>query len=258
MNITVEERARRTIQRKLGRPVVLNDTGSAASMYDLRIGDAEAPDVAIECVGAVDPIRTEAWNIGPAQGAFRLHLTGNWYVVIKPTSRVSVVRSRLQALLHSCEEHGLSGLVEIDSRLRHLDRELYAAFRSLGIRSIHQMERHGSGEVRLGMTGIGGWVDSKGVSLPAWVGDFLREHPRRDVLSKLHASGARERHAFIPVSIGGVPWPVESYLSSRIDEPPGRSPVLPAPVDAVWITYGSNGLYWDGSSWHLFDATIPA
>jgi hypothetical protein len=42
--------------RRVGRqtPGDVHDDGSQTSMYDLRIGAVEAPDVAIECVGAVN------------------------------------------------------------------------------------------------------------------------------------------------------------------------------------------------------------
>jgi hypothetical protein len=258
MIISIEEGVRRTIQRQLGLPVVLHDTGASRAMYDLRIGSPDAPDIAIECVGAVDPVRTETWNIGPAQAPFTVSVDGDWYVVIGPAARVKAIRARLSGLLRACEELDLDGLVEVNSRLRHLDRHLYGALKSLGIRSLRRLVRSGSGEVRLGMTGMGGWVDSEGSTLPEWIGDFLCDRDREDVLSKLSSSGARECHVFVPVSVGGVPWAVESYLSSRIQKPPTNAPVLPPPVDAVWIRYGVNGLHWDGRTWRLFDATIPA
>ena len=57
--MTVERWAQQIIQKELNRPVVIHDDGSQPSMYDLRIGAVEAPDVAIECVGAVDSVFTE-------------------------------------------------------------------------------------------------------------------------------------------------------------------------------------------------------
>ena len=53
-----EEWARRILQKELKRDVVVNDDGSKPGMYDLRIGPADAPEVAVECVAAVDPILT--------------------------------------------------------------------------------------------------------------------------------------------------------------------------------------------------------
>ena len=89
-----EEWARRILQKALKQTVVINDDGSAPSMYDLRIGSADAPEMAIECVGAVDPIFTETWNIGPARGPMELRVTGDWTVVIAPEARVKAVKQR--------------------------------------------------------------------------------------------------------------------------------------------------------------------
>jgi len=52
--VTVERWAQQIIEKELSCPVVVHDDGSQPSMYDLRIGVVEAPDVAIECVGAVE------------------------------------------------------------------------------------------------------------------------------------------------------------------------------------------------------------
>jgi hypothetical protein len=54
-----EEWARRILEKELKRNVALNDDGSVPGMYDLRIGSADVTEMAVECVGAVDPILTE-------------------------------------------------------------------------------------------------------------------------------------------------------------------------------------------------------
>ena len=56
--VTVEEWAPEFIEKEQNRKVV-HDDGSQPSMYDLRIGAAGAPDDAIECVRAVDPVRAK-------------------------------------------------------------------------------------------------------------------------------------------------------------------------------------------------------
>lgn len=87
---------------------------------------------------------------------------------------------------------------------------------------------HGSGKVHLGMPGTGGAVDDKGNEVPKWLGDFLRDPAREDVLSKLQTSGAKARHAFVIATLGGTPWPVESYLMGKLDQIPSQSPNLPS------------------------------
>ena len=62
-----EECARRILQRELGSPVVLNDDGRENGLVDLCVGDVQSPLIAIECTAALDPVRTETWNLeGPA------------------------------------------------------------------------------------------------------------------------------------------------------------------------------------------------
>jgi hypothetical protein len=48
------------LEKDLRRDVALKDDGSMPSIYDLRVGAANAPEVAVECVGAIDPSFTEA------------------------------------------------------------------------------------------------------------------------------------------------------------------------------------------------------
>jgi hypothetical protein len=256
--IGFEECARRILQRELGRPVVLNDDGRQPGLYDLRVGEVDAPDIAIECVGAVDDIRTETWNIGPAQGALSLDLAHDWDVVLKPHARVKAIRSKLGDVLRLCEAAAISGYTRVDWSLQHYHPHIFAVLDALKIDSIACFREAGTGRVYLGMTGTGGAVDPYGTAVPGWIEDFLSAPRQRDVIEKLERSGAALRHVFVGVSFAGVPWEVESYLGTRTDHVPATSPNLPRPLDAVWIIYGRRGLHWDGSKWRLFDAVVPA
>lgn len=250
-----EEWARRIVEKELGRTVVINDDGSAPSMYDLRIGPADAPEVAIECVGAVDPIVTETWNIGPARGPLQLSIAGDWNVSIALTARIKAIKQRIEPLLRMLESHGIDNLY-VDYRLKRTDKALFDEFESLSITHVSCYRRQGTGEVHLIMPGNGGIVDSRGGAVPAWIGEFLRDPARQDVLLKLQRSGAKERHVFVLAELTGTPWPVESYLIRELDHLPEQSPDLPQPVTGVWIvsTMGRRGLRWDGGAWKLFDA----
>ena len=80
-----EEWAGRIIETELNCVVVIHDDGSKPSMYDLRIGSADAPEMAVECVGTVDPKLTETWNLGPAEGPLKLALKGDWLITLTPS-----------------------------------------------------------------------------------------------------------------------------------------------------------------------------
>ena len=224
-------------------------------MFDLRIGSPTAPEVAIECVGAVDPARIEAWKLGPEHGSIELDVRGDWVVVLKPEASVRDFRSQIESLLQVCEREGIRNC-HVDWRLRRSHPALFDAFAALKIDSAHCYRPDGAGEVDSTLTGFGGWVDTQGAAFPGWITQFLTAPEQADVLEKLRRSGAPECHVFVQVGFGGAPWPVESYLGREIEATPTDPPELPLPLRAVWVTYGPNGLRWDGRTWHLFSAIV--
>lgn len=101
-------------------------------MYDLRIGPPDRPEFAIECIGAVDPIFTETWNIGPARGPLSLPIEGDWNVEIATTARVNTIRKKLQRLLQKLERRGIHN-IDVDYRLEWADATLFNEFESLKV-----------------------------------------------------------------------------------------------------------------------------
>jgi hypothetical protein len=120
-------------------------------MYDLRVGDAASPEVAIECVGAVARQRTETWNVGPGRGSFTLPVDGDWHVVLRPDAVVKRIRAELPSLLLECSEAGVEGFAPVDAFLRFRSPALYQRLSTL---KIHSLSRYspGVGRVHLGMT----------------------------------------------------------------------------------------------------------
>jgi hypothetical protein len=250
-----EEWARRIIEHELGRSVALNDDNSKAGMYDLRVGASDTPEIAIECVGAVDSILTETWNIGPAKGPLNLPLAGDWTVTISRGARVKVIQQEIGALLQELEMRGLYN-VRVDHWLKRREKWLFDELEALGIEWASCYRLEGTGKVHLTMPGTGGAVDETGSAVPGWISDFLRAPARSDVLEKLGRSGAKSCHVFVIVSLAGVSWPVESYLTGDLDKLPLQQPDLPIPVNEVWIVhgFGQRGLRWSGEAWRSFKA----
>jgi hypothetical protein len=214
--VTVERWAQQIIEKELNCPVVVHDDGSQPSMYDLRIGAVEAPDVAIECVGAVDPVRTETWKVGPGKGHLRLRVKGDWIIGIAPEARIRTIRRHIESILRDLEERDVHR-VRVGHFLKSHDYQLLQHIESLGIRHAYCFSMPGSGRVFMTIEGVGGWVESAGSALPQWIEEFLCDPERKDVLFKLRHTGAQERWAFVPVESGGAPWPIESYLTGEFE-----------------------------------------
>jgi hypothetical protein len=253
-----EEWPRRIVQKALNRAVYLHDDNSQPSMYDLRIGPADAAEVAIECVGAVNRMYTETWNVGPAKGSFTVPVAGNWTVEISPEARVKRVKQRLPQLLLELERRGISGISH-HHWLSPADELILDEMDSIGIVHASRYSADYSGKVYLTMPGTGGGVDDKGTGLPKWLGDFLRNPDQADVLSKLQRSGATDCHAFVIASFQGVPWNVESYLTGSLTTVPSDPPDLPSPITEAWVVggFGDKGLHWNGNAWRFVATRGP-
>ena len=254
--MTVEQWAQHIIQKELNRPVVVYDDGSQPSMYDLRIGAVEAPDVAIECVGAVDSVFTETWNVGPGKGSFSLAVKGDWRIGIARKARIRTIKRRIEPILQNLEEQEISE-VRVGHFLKRDDSGLLEELKSLDIQHVSCFRMPGTGRVHMLMEGVGGGVDSAGSALPQWIEEFLCDPDREDVLSKLRDTDAQERWVFVPVTHRGAPWSVDSYLTGELDCLPVTEPNLPSPVTGVWVasTFGTLGVRWDSTGWRSFETS---
>lgn len=254
--MTIEAWAQKIVQDELQKSVVIHDDNSQPSMYDLRIGPPESPAVAIECVGAVDSVSTETWNLGPAQGALTLSLRSDWTIFLKRSAKIKGLGPRLEPILQGCEREGMHAAIPVDWRLNRSHPELFSALNSNGVTFITCFRVAGKGKVHLTMDGVGGPVDSEGLAIPEWVLAFLNDPKRADVISKLAWSGAPECHAFVIVDYAGAPWPVQSYLDGDLVALPPKVPRLPSPLTGAWLVSTSNtsGVRWTGIQWKRFNA----
>jgi hypothetical protein len=255
--VTAERWAQQIIENELNCPVVVHDDGSQPSMYDLRMRAVEAPDVAIECVRAVDPVSTETWNVGPGKGPLHLGVKGDWMITIARDAHIRTIRQRIEPILRDLEERDVRR-VSVGHLLKRQDSSLLQELASLGIRHAACLRMPGIGRVHWTMKGSGGVIDSAGSALPQWIEEFLCDPEREDVLFKLRHTGAQERWVFVPVAVGGTPWSVESYLTGELEYLPSTGPKLPSPVTGIWVTstHGTHGVRWDRARWRLFRVNI--
>jgi len=113
--VAFERWAQLIIEKELNRSVDIHDDGSQPSMYDLRIGAVESPDVAIECVSAVDSVRTRTWKAGPDKGPLHLEVKGDWRIGITPETDIRKLQRRIEPILQNLEEQEIS-----EVRVSHL------------------------------------------------------------------------------------------------------------------------------------------
>ncbi|ETX09370.1 hypothetical protein MUS1_09130 [Marinomonas ushuaiensis DSM 15871] len=248
---TVEDWAKKIVSNELGKKVEVHDDGSESGMYDLRIGSKNSPDYAIECVGAVYPVAIETWNIGPAKGPIKINSSSDWNVSIRKSANIKALNLNIANVIRQCEDLGLSEFTPVDWQLKRFNAELFNALDGLGITSFCMFREVGSSNAYLSMDGGGGVVNQSSGDLVDWVSKFLSADDKADVIKKLRISSAKEKHVFIPIVLGGVPWSVASYFFSEMLAPK-ILPKLPEPITGVWITLNNKGVRYLDGQWHIF------
>ncbi|KKO47540.1 hypothetical protein VT06_16530 [Arsukibacterium sp. MJ3] len=249
--MTIEDWAQKIVTKELNTQVEVYDNGSESGMYDLIAGPVNAPEYAIECVGSVDPAATETWNIGPAKGPMKVCSSGNWLVSIKKSTRIKSLKIHISKAIFKCESLGLTEFTPVDWQLRRFNLELFNELDELGITSFQMYKKDGSGYAHLSMDGGGGPINQSSDALIDWIGSFLSSHDKLDVVNKLRKSRAKEKHAFVPIVLGGAPWEVESYFLGKMHLP-CKEPNLPEPITGVWVLLNGKGLRHINGQWHVF------
>lgn len=103
-----EDHARRIIAKELGVTVECHDDGTRHGAYDLRVGPAGAPQIAIECTGAHDQDLTKLRRTMAKWGRFELSLDGDWAVSFhrEAASMLREVKEQIEVALRMCEQRG--------------------------------------------------------------------------------------------------------------------------------------------------------
>jgi len=256
-----EEWACRVVSQHLGRTVDAHDDNSAPGMFDLRVGPAHAPEMAIEVTGAIDSPYTETWIAGQRRSGQVAGVIGEWIVLLRPGARVKRVKAELPVILTAITAAGRDTLTV--ARDAFYEPQLCALLGALGIQRVSRLRPDGDGKLWFLLDGDGGFTDSARESVPGWLSDFLMAEERADVLRKLTATTAPRREVFVVVDVKGAPWSVVSYLTeiSPLGEPlPPAAPLLPDPVTGIWLastlsfTSEYVGVHWDGTHWSSFQS----
>ncbi|WP_326560029.1 hypothetical protein [Micromonospora sp. NBC_01796] len=233
-----ERLARLVMQTALDVPVAVYDDQSRDSMYDLRV---LYPDGRVAAVEVVSTRSSKAVKLELA--AQRLghipkpELSRSWQLLVVPETQLKKLAAAATAHLVELEHAG----VERCTRRSQLPPALQA----LGVASVRSFpptEQRPPG-FRLNPLPTGAWEHSADDAVRECV-EFLHATP--DVLGKLLASGAPERHAVVIVT---VDW-LEAFAALRHGSTPTAAPDLPEGVECLWMialkALPIRAIYWLG------------
>lgn len=215
-----EGMAARVVARLTGERVIIQDDGSRPAMPDIRIEYATKPIAYVEVVVDIDTSYA-AMDAEVSKGVQSLPSDRIWWVRLSGRSNVKEVRRRLPALLAA-------------------DTVDPGTARQLAMMGVTV---DGPGIPRSGETG-GIYLlpaGTKGSATPAWapfldwLAAFLASGEIADVRSKLAATKAPERHAFVGASFTTNGDAFFALHEEGRPELPASNPALPPEITHLWV-----------------------
>lgn len=128
-------------------------------MYDFRIGIKKVFEYVIECVGVVNFIVIEIWNIGLVKGLIRINFVGDWVVFIKDFVKIKFFKWSIFSVIRKCEELGFIEYILVDWKLRSFNVDLFNVLNGLGVFFFFMYWVKGSSNVYFIMDGSSGFVN---------------------------------------------------------------------------------------------------
>lgn len=245
-----EKRARYVVSQSLGVEVVRNDFGTNDKQVDALIRLPEG-DAALEIFSVHDDAFASQWNALERYGHDLVVpvLDHAWSARLTHTANVKRVREQLPELL---------AVLEAVLLMKRRRQPLPDEFKKLGITDLFPVDHRPRGHVSLHSEGWTSGPSSAG-GLGEWA--VMQLDTARDVVEKLSAHPAEQKHAFIWTTIGtefGVQDKLEAREGQRL---PTMAPRLPEGVTHLWVVgsqTSQGGVAWfpDRGWWRAWDLPL--
>lgn len=236
--------AQAAIAAALRAPVERTDDGSRPGMCDLEIRYPDGRRGAVEVVSTRDDPTEQLASATLGKGHIAdSALTRAWGVSVAPVTIVKNMTDRLPGFLARLEASGVER-----AQRRRQDDPWRHEMEHLGINLCYS---HPATDTvvpgfRLFPSSTGTFV--KGIDTAVQRCEtFLAAYAQRDVVKKLRAAGADERHAVVVVTVHWLDVEYEIRCGRAL---PAAPPVLPNGIDALWMValWGgpTRAVYWTG------------
>ncbi len=237
-----ETLAQAAIKAALGIDVQIVDDGSKPAMYDLEADLGDGRTLAAEVTSTRDPLKHMLIDATIAKGhvpTSDLHRT--WVISVKHETRVNALTKVLPALLKKLEDDNIESLTD-----NGVPRPLAKELRNAGIDFC--MSSTATKELPPGYRlTASAWYTFQGSpdGLVQRLDDFVTDESQSDVLAKLRASSADERHFVVIITWD---WLEYEGLVRHGSPLPDLAPQLPEDLDGLWAIVEfagpTRGIYW--------------
>ncbi len=232
-----------------GKCVYEHDIGTSNGMYDLRIGDKDNPEAAIEVTRLVDKKWMDLWYAGPEHEPRKIQSQYAWKVGIENKFRIKQNISELNNVIQQMEALGLSTYW----RFKDFRRPWRKWAQEVGVQYIRISTWLEPGELVFSMVPTAFTFNEMGIGVSDEITAYLHSDKCRDNRDKLGKSNSHRRELFIFTGITGVAPRLESYVHTNCLTLPPDTPKLPHEITAIWIVSRTCGLYFQ-DHWLRFDS----
>lgn len=239
---SAEERwAVAAVCRVVGATSETHDHSGRARAVDYLLRMPDGSVAALEVTSHAQPGIREMGSL-LAQEGYRWDNPGRWQwsIAFEPSASIKKVREIYAHVIAACEQHGVRSPDELPFPLLIQDDVLWgAAFEELGVRfygSVSSICTTGTLAVLPGS--MGGGVDEALTNLPASITELLAVRHVSEHIDKLLDHQANERHLFVTLGPGAIPFPQYYPLCSRVTALPSVSPSVASGITHLWFSTG--------------------
>ncbi|MEO6998680.1 MAG: hypothetical protein ABI112_11400 [Terracoccus sp.] len=264
-----ELEAARLLERITGGVVFLADHGGRQGIHDLDLRLPDGTLAAVEVTSYARPGHAETAGI-LAKQEWQWPAVGDrtWSIRVDPAVNLGAFKARYPAIIAAMDQANVAHPehLPLTTQFEHPDVRwlLHECPMSVTVTAV----KTATGEpprvwVHPGIDS--GWVGAHDIqTLPAAVTALLQQTTVAKRIPKLTRAHADEKHLFVHIGIGGLPWPPWYALSTSCQELPIDEPEVPDEVSKLWLTTGNSTVVgWSrttGWSTHfvpLEPATVP-
>ncbi|WP_460716149.1 hypothetical protein [Nocardioides dilutus] len=236
------------VESILGARVEHHDRGGRQAVVDafLHLSDRRCGALEVTSVRSADRLSLDS---ALAKIRHRLPAVGRWtwYITIPPGVKLRDVESRYGVAQRWFEQQGMRSSVL--QRHREAPDEVIW-LRKAKVRMHASVESDLPPRVFVLAAGDGGFADETLDTLRDSLADIFASPSIQSRLRKLLAVDADERHMFIWITIGGLPFPLLDGIG-RGDALPSAPPPVPAALDGLWLgtEFGRRVIVWRDNEW---------
>jgi hypothetical protein len=234
-----EKFAALVVARALGAvPSALDVSGAPPGTVDVLLTYADGREAVLEVTAATPASVRQRDSLAQTAGPLRNPGRWTWDVRLGDPADLPELLGRYERIIRHCEAVGLvfpSRLLPGQAGTADLEWLASSSVQMMGMPDVLATEESHRQEIHILPPGSGGGVDEALEGLPGALSDLLALPNQVKHIEKLQRAAQAERHLFLVIGEGGLPFPQMAGLHGLPTAVPPLGLDLPDGIDGVWF-----------------------